>query len=192
MPNHSTRSRYPFTQKDVDALSKEYIDKHGFEPTQVHVVATYPPKRIEIKGIIKHVLYKSRKSFEGTAEYMFDHEFEGPLRPYYGVCQSGRHFILGGGFTVTPHGIEDEESNTYDIPQGESYQNCAFPSKIAGMGDMYSLILLDGKEVKIPNHVLGYAKIDNGKRYGLYITPNSLVSGFDVKSGSKSNPRKRK
>lgn len=170
-----------FSDGDIEALAEEYRDKHGFDPCCVHAVEYEPPKKVTLQGRVKHVLYKSRKDFEGDAVYLFDHEFEGKIKPYY-ATGDGHHVFVGGGYTVTPHGIEDDEKNKHDIRSGEFYEDLNMPSKMAGMGEMKYLVIEDintGKEreVHIPGCILAYARLPS-KRYQLYIVKKNPIARY--------------
>ncbi len=159
----------------VSSLRKEYKDKHGYDPTEIHMIEFIPPSSIKVIGQIKHIHYITRKTFEGDETLIFDHEFEGRNKPYYAVSVdkgSAKHHIVGGGFTITPHGIEDEDSNTV-TPEDEDITDLSPPQNCPGMGKMLALILDNNKKITFDSEILCYAKV--GDRFRLYILPENPI-----------------
>ena len=157
----------------VQQLKKEYLDKHGYNPTEIHMVEFIAPSSINVGSRIKHIQYITRKTFEGKETLIFDHEFEGSNKPFYAKANDGtKNHIVGGGFTITPHGIEDDDNNTY-VPEDETLEDLSPPQNCPGMGKMLSLILEDGKKITFDEEILCYGKVDG--RYRLYILPENPI-----------------
>ena len=129
------------TSKRLGTAVKEYVRSHGFSPTQWYEVSTPSPKKIVVLGEIQQVEYTTRKDFEGDETFIFQHDFEGSKKPYLAKGE-GRYYVLGGGYTVTPHGIEDDDSDRRDISKSGSFRTkIVIPRVVTGMGDMYSLTI---------------------------------------------------
>ena len=129
------------TPRRVEPAVKEYVRSHGFSPTQWYEVSTPSPKKIVVMGEIQQIEYTTRKDFEGEEIFIFQHDFEGAKKPY--LAKEGELcFIIGGGYTVTPHGIEDDASDRRDLPRRDVFKmRIVTPRVVTGMGDMYSLTI---------------------------------------------------
>lgn len=76
----------------------------GREPTAARTVELHNPNgEITVMGELMEVGYLANKN-EGR-EYLYVHQFEAPL-PVLVFDSKKRLFIAGGGYTVTPAGIE--------------------------------------------------------------------------------------
>jgi hypothetical protein len=129
------------TPRKVEPAVKEYVRSHGFSPTQWYEMRTPPPKKIVVVGEIQQIEYTTRKDFEGEETFIFQHDFEGAKKPYL-AKEGERCFVIGGGYTVTPHGIEDDASDRRDLPRRDAFKmRIATPRVVTGMGDMYSLTI---------------------------------------------------
>lgn len=159
------------------AAVEEYVNSHGFSPTRLYCVkGLAAPKMVTILGVIPWIEYVTRKRFEGQSPFIFHHDFEGENRPYLAAGQ-GRYFLLGGGYTVTPHGIEDDPADDERLPKGRRFlKDLSVPQSVTGMGDMWSIgYEQKGKEKAVDFHqlqnppVLVYNHLGQPKR--LWIVP---------------------
>lgn len=72
-----------------------------------------------------------------------------------------RFAFVGGGYTVTAHGIEDDPDDKRDIPGGKTFSECfTLPDAITGMGVLHKIGYVDGRthEFERGDHVLAYTR----------------------------------
>lgn len=156
--------------------AREYVYTHGYEPPTGAwaVPIDWVPDRLELVGEIRWVEYISRKKFEGPRTFIFNHKFLGANKPWLarGVNRYGEtaYAVLGGGYTVTAHGIEDDASDRRRPPSAGDRVRADLPRGVVGMGTMYGFgvgsrhIDLSGKGL-----VLAYTR---GRRAQLYVVPD--------------------
>jgi hypothetical protein len=95
-----------FRPEDVDMAVRRYARVHWGERGLARVRKLGAPNpyyepATEL-GTLVQVVYRTTKRGDGESDYF--HDFESP-RPVLGFSRAGL-FILGGGYTVTTHGIE--------------------------------------------------------------------------------------
>lgn len=123
----------------------EYVYTHGYSaPTGTWPVPRdWIPERLRVLGKIRWIEYVSRKKFEGRKTFIFNHKHRLPNAPLIadGVNRYGeRAFaVLGGGYTITAHGIEDDPRDTRSLPAGVSKVPTLLPLGLVGMGRMYGV-----------------------------------------------------
>ena len=125
--------------------AEEYVRTHGFHPTEQWCVPGWrTADKGRIEGLIRQVEYITRKRFEGEKTYLFYHDFTADHNPWLATGQ-GQFFIVGGGYTVTPHGIEDDDDDPRDIPDPREHEWVDFPVRVprshTGMGKLVSFTI---------------------------------------------------
>ncbi len=141
----------------IDARSrarneKEYQYTHGYEPESGTwlVPLDWLPRRLEVVGPIDWVEYVSRKKFEGPKTYIFHHDHEIEHRPWLARGRNDynevAYAVLGGGYTITAHGIEDDPTDRRDIPMKSTFRvPRTLPNSIVGMGKAFGIGYRIGK-----------------------------------------------
>lgn len=165
-----------------EALEREYRYTHGYEPsTGVWLVPSlWYPEAAELVGRILFVEYISRKTFEGPERFIFRHDHEIDHRPWLACGRNTygelAYLVLGGGYVVTAHGIEDDASDERDVPDLPAFRvPRRFPRSVTGMGKMHGFKYeaLDGSQKHVDlsrDHlVLGYVREPRSR---LYIYPD--------------------
>jgi hypothetical protein len=136
------------SRRRIGSAVGEYIRSHGFDPTEAFCVDLPNEEKVTVLGEIQWVEYVTRKKFEGDEYFIFHHDFEGDKKPYLARGKS-RYFVIGGGYTVTPHGIEDDDKDPRTLPTGKSFRlNLRCPPTLTGMGDMksFGIVTHSGEE----------------------------------------------
>lgn len=164
--------------EDREANEREYRVTHGYEPeTGTWLVPRrWHPPSAQVLGKIEFVEYISRKDFEGLERYIFHHDHEIDHRPFLasGVNEYDEvaYMILGGGYKVTPHGIEDDEVDPRDIPDLPAFRvPRELPANLTGMGKMFSFRLTDKTgaqrtlDLSRAGLVLGYVRKPRSRLY---------------------------
>jgi len=146
-----------------------------------------PPEDVVVLGRIHWVRYGSRKDFEGDEDFLFEHEFELDHKPYLAKGE-GRHFVLGGGYTVIAHGIVDDPDDRRDVPKGKDVfeVDLSTPSTLTGMGRMHSFDYenADGDVVSV--RVRGSLAYNTyGRTKTLYVVPSESRTGQRAISPSR-------
>lgn len=164
---------------DIKLLRDDYRAKHGgFEAETLHLSKPVVPHRVKVIGEIRRIYYTSSKKFEDPnprAKILFFHDNEAENKPFY-ASGEGAHAILGGGYTVTDHGIEDDVHDKRSIPRGIFTADLRSPERCVGMGKMYGLVLKGGKEIDLRSKhlILAYAKIKGSQT--LFLVPECMTS----------------
>ena len=164
---------------DRRANELEYEYTHGYPaPTGTWAVPTdWIPQRLAVLGPIRWIEYVSRKRFEGPRTFIFNHKHRLRNLPLiaHGVNRYGeRAFaVLGGGYTITAHGIEDDPRDTRELPTGDSMVPRLLPRRLVGMGRMYALGYGRDSTLDLSGAglVLAYVREPQAQ---LYIVPGSL------------------
>ena len=150
----------------------------GPAPTGTWAVPTdWIPQRLAVLGPIRWIEYVSRKRFEGPRTFIFNHKHRLRNLPLiaHGVNRYGeRAFaVLGGGYTITAHGIEDDPRDTRELPTGDSMVPRLLPRRLVGMGRMYALGYGRDSTLDLSGAglVLAYVREPQAQ---LYIVPGSL------------------
>jgi len=164
------------------ANEAEYVYTHGYAPSKgTWAVPLYwQPAHVTVLGEIRWIEYVSRKVFEGPKTFIFNHKHVHPNRPFiargYNDYGDDAYMILGGGYKITAHGIEDDPLDervmpgpdvpTFRVPR-------ALPKSVVGMGTMFGvgyscdvgMVELDLSRKRL---VLAYKRAPGG----LYIVPD--------------------
>jgi hypothetical protein len=133
---------------------------------------------VRVQGEIQWVEYTTRKKFEGDETFIFHHDHEILKKPYI-AHGHGIWAVLGGGYTVTPHGIEDDPQDTRDLPQDQRFlADLSTPESVTGMGIMYAVgYLASGQMKTVDFHKMSRPPIlcynHEGQPKQLYIVPVS-------------------
>lgn len=90
------------------AIVERFRKTHGGRnPTEALVASITIPKTLVPVGNLYAVVYDADK---GDGVYPYRHPFEPGAQPLVCVDSTGSQlFVVGGAYTVTPHGIEDAE-----------------------------------------------------------------------------------
>lgn len=131
----------------------EYRDKHGYNPNRSWLVPRdWMPRRLVVLGPIVWVEYISRKKFEGPKTFIFHHDHELSTRPRLagGVNSYGERSwgVFGGGYVVTPHGIEDSAEDHRTCPSSGYVSGVRLPLALHGMGTMFGFGYVDQEGVR--------------------------------------------
>jgi len=153
------------TRKRLAPAVAEYVNTHGFQPKYAFESQLIVEAFAAVQGRILWVEYVSRKIFEdeGKREFIFHHDFEGKKKPYLASGQL-QSYVLGGGYTVTPHGIEDDASDKREhVTTGRFQLDLRAPPSLTGMGIMqgFGIETADGEKKDIdfskgPRCILAY------------------------------------
>ena len=109
------RGRSRLERLDLDGTSRQsaavvdrYKRTHGWrEPVEALRASLVIPDELVPLGDLYAVTYDADK---GDGTYPYRHPFELTARPLVCCDASGSQlFVIGGAYTVTPHGIEDAE-----------------------------------------------------------------------------------
>lgn len=156
---------------------QEYVRSHGYHPTMAFCVRDVPePKKAKLLGPIPQIEYLSMKDFEGPKQFTFWHAFRGVKKPWLAVGSVGRldrFFVLGGGYTVKPHGIIDDPSDPRDLPEdrgGRFAMDARIPASVTGMGEMDCIFYLD----------------ENDKRQRVDYLPSSTILAYNYEGAVKT------
>jgi len=123
--------------------------------------------------------YTTRKKFEGAETFIFHHDYELEKKPFI-AHGHGTWAVVGGGYTVTPDGIEDDPRDERDLPDVPLFlvPPLAIPESVTGMGVMYAVGYHDGNELRTVDFsqrskppILSYNH--EGEPKQLYIVPVS-------------------
>lgn len=169
--------------KDAQASRAEYIYTHGYEPKDGiwAVPRKWYPKHATLLGEIRWIEYVSKKKFEGPRTFIFNHKHEIERRPYIarGYNDFGERcfLIVGGGYKITAHGIEDDPDDRRDVPGPGTPSFTvprAMPKHVVGMGKMFGVGYEDASgeaelDLSDAGLVLAYVREPHGS---LYIVPD--------------------
>ena len=164
---------------DRRANELEYEYTHGYPaPSGTWAVPLdWIPQKLTVLGPIRWIEYVSRKKFEGPRTFIFNHKHRLSNLPRIaeGVNSYGeRAFaVLGGGYTITAHGIEDDPRDTREVPPGDSWVPRLLPKRLVGMGKMYALGYGRDSALDLSGAGLVLAYVREPKAQ-LYIVPGSL------------------
>lgn len=80
----------------------------GNEPDEILEVASerFAGEELVQLGALRAVIYTTQKGDEPPTDYIHDFELEGDETPRLCVDEDGELAIIGGGYDVTPRGIE--------------------------------------------------------------------------------------
>ena len=174
-----TLARVPIPEHHRRSTRKEYVYTHGYEPpTGTWLVPLdWIPSRLELLGQIDWIEYISRKKFEGPRTFIFNHKHRSANRPW---LASGRnkygeiaYAILGGGYTVTAHGIEDDPSDNRSLDNKRVQID--LPDALTGMGKMFGFGYDRNRELDLSEAglVLVYTR-EPQKPANLYVVPDAV------------------
>jgi hypothetical protein len=68
---------------------------------------SYPPVKVQILGLAKHVVYHTHKKGDGPSDYIHELGEESGIRPLLCVSKDGRLWYAGGNYSVPDEGITD-------------------------------------------------------------------------------------
>lgn len=101
---------------DVRDLSREmekelasYRRTHGkLDPTEAWRASLKTPRYFVPVGLLLAVCYRADKNETGWRNKPYRHAFSRRRGPWVFVDEHGQLWLVGGRFTVTPHGFEDQ------------------------------------------------------------------------------------
>lgn len=172
--------------KQTQAAALEYVKSHGFQPTKLYCLRRPAPKRVRILGEQQWIEYTTRKDFEGDETFIFHHDFEGEKKPFIAYGH-GSWVVVGGGYTVTPHGIEDDPQDERELPDVPQFlADLSTPESVTGMGVMYAVGYNDGTKIRTVDFskkskppILSYNH--EGEPKQLYIVPVSQAQVMRIR-----------
>lgn len=149
-PDASRVAKSLLTPAVLRKVLREYEFTHGYAPpdgTRL-IPNDWLPERATLLGPLRWIEYVSRKKFEGPKYYIFHHDFRGANRVQ---IAKGRNrygapawIFVGGGYTVTAHGIEDDASDNRIVPSEKTFRiETSLPPHLVGMGSMFGFEYTD-------------------------------------------------
>ncbi len=148
----------------VSRARTEYRRTHGYSPSETYTVRTRTPQDARVIGAVDYIEYVTRKDFEGPKEYNFHHDWEGEKRPLL-LFGEGLYILAGGGYKITPDGIEDDDTDRRSVPTGTSRMDLSVPRTVTGMGVLMAI---------------GYTA-QNGSRHVVYFPREDRVLAYTAR-----------
>lgn len=162
------------------ANEREYLFTHGYEPQDGTwlVPIDWIPTQLELMGQIDWVEYTTQKRFESPLRprtFIFHHDWRQDHRPWLARGRNSfgeiAYAILGGGYKITAHGIEDDATDPRDIPSSPQFRvDRLIPESIVGMGKAFGFGYGQGRELDLSDDGIVLAYTRRG-RARLFLVP---------------------